>query len=225
MPNFIYNEITYTNRNKEREKQIAEFFGFFKYPNPYEIRQDYFSFKSIIPYPEEHAEIFDDLGVIVSSYYLRYKLEGNTSYLTFICYYLNLNEDNPDKIFEYMVANNLYKEELGKRLIEFKEKYGEDAILEWCIKNWGTKWDAFDQRFINEDVFTFHTAWDPPFPILMSLSEIFPDVTFHIKSIDIDGGFYDLELVLLNQEVFYYSDKAEKKREKFLQELQPPTSN
>ncbi len=173
MPNFIYNEISYTNRNKEREKQVAEFFGFYKYENPYELRHDYFSFKSLIPIPQEYAEIFDDLGTLVSSYFLRYKSEGSTAYLTFIRFYLKLDDENPDKIFEYMVSNNLYKEELGKKLIEFEKLYGEDAQRDWFIKNWGTKWDAFDQRFINEDVFTFHTAWDPPFPIFWQSLKIF----------------------------------------------------
>lgn len=225
MPNFIYNEITYTNRNKEREKQVAEFFGFNKYDNPYELRKDYFTFKSLIPFPQELSDIFDDLGALVTSYYLKYKSEKNLSYLIAICFYLKLDEENPEKIFEYMVSNNLYKEEQGKKLIKFEEEHGEAAQLDWCISNWGTKWDAFDQRFINEDTFTFHTAWDPPFPIFIALSEIFPDVTFRIKSIDIDGGLYDLELVLLNKEFLYYYDKAEEKRRKLLQEIKPPKVN
>ena len=41
---------------------------------------------------------------------------------------------------------------------------------DWCWKNWGTKWDAYDVEFEDEEEeflrINFLTAWGPPTPIL-----------------------------------------------------------
>ena len=48
---------------------------------------------------------------------------------------------------------------------EFKEKFGTDNWYNWCINNWGTKWNANDV-YINMNEpdgieITFDTAWGP----------------------------------------------------------------
>jgi hypothetical protein len=52
----------------------------------------------------------------------------------------------------------------------------------WCIENWGTKWDALDvdldtdyQSFLQ---YTFYTAWSPPEGVFKALCEMFPKITF-----------------------------------------------
>lgn len=53
---------------------------------------------------------------------------------------------------------------------------------EWCIENWGTKWNAKEAWIIvqskDEVQLTFDTAWSPPLPIIKRLSELFPEHTF-----------------------------------------------
>ena len=48
---------------------------------------------------------------------------------------------------------------------------------EWCIQNWGTKWNAYgyepDTDYGSADALTFQTAWAGPQPILQRLSEMF----------------------------------------------------
>ena len=40
---------------------------------------------------------------------------------------------------------------------------------DWCVDNWGTKWDIYDATCDRMDantlVLDFYTAWSPPFPI------------------------------------------------------------
>ena len=51
----------------------------------------------------------------------------------------------------------------------------------WCIDNWGTKWNAYDAKFEDEGdrlIFNFSTAWAPPEPIIRKLIEMFPGLSF-----------------------------------------------
>jgi len=49
---------------------------------------------------------------------------------------------------------------------------GEDWY-DWRVENWGTKWDAGEGRFNDDQTsFSFETAWSPPLPIIKKLAEI-----------------------------------------------------
>ena len=65
-----------------------------------------------------------------------------------------------------------------KRVLENKEKHGATDWYQWCIKHWGTKWNAYsvvagktDDR---EATIHFETAWSPPLPVLDELSKLYP---------------------------------------------------
>lgn len=54
---------------------------------------------------------------------------------------------------------------LGKIYVENEEKYGCHTWYDWCCKNWGTKWNAYDCRVkeVGDNlVIWFTTAWCPP---------------------------------------------------------------
>ena len=48
----------------------------------------------------------------------------------------------------------------------------------WCIENWGTKWDACETKMdrVDKDLIVFHfdTAWAPPEPVIEALAKKFP---------------------------------------------------
>ena len=59
-----------------------------------------------------------------------------------------------------------------------KEKYGYSGWYDWCINNWGTKWDAGNEN--DEDLdcadpnkvqLSFDTAWQPPVAFFEKLTE------------------------------------------------------
>ena len=60
---------------------------------------------------------------------------------------------------------------------------------EWCIANWGTKWDAYKHvgRVLIEDGgeeflrINFLTAWGPPTPILEKIMSNFADKILYIR--------------------------------------------
>ena len=78
---------------------------------------------------------------------------------------------------------------------EFHEKYGADVKdgynaggYDWCIENWGTKWNAYSIKFDRLSV-RFDTAWSPPEPVIIALAKKFPNVSFHLEYFECGVGF------------------------------------
>jgi len=57
----------------------------------------------------------------------------------------------------------------------------------WCIKHWGTKWNAYDISYQYDDLY-FDTAWSTPLPIWAALSARFPEMELVIEFADEDIG-------------------------------------
>ena len=81
------------------------------------------------------------------------------------------------------------------RLIKY---HGAENWKKWSIKNWGTKWNAYEDQILEQGVrskypkdgdvdayviYTFSTAWEPPVPVILKLRNECPD--FQISA------FYD----------------------------------
>jgi len=81
--------------------------------------------------------------------------------------------------------NALYAE--GEKYVSNYENYGAFTWYEWCIENWGTKWNASDTYFDDEAdddeviAVDFQTAWNYPEPIADYFVEVvspeYPDDT------------------------------------------------
>lgn len=64
---------------------------------------------------------------------------------------------------------------------------------EWCIDNWGTKWDANSSSIIentNEKIEVFfETAWAPPFGWYLFVSKLYPNLTFRADYMETGNCF------------------------------------
>ena len=78
---------------------------------------------------------------------------------------------------EYADISPLSMESVGKTYIDNILEYGHDTWYDWCIDNWGTKWNAAEAT-IGDDYLEFETAWDAPHPIITELSRRFPKLMF-----------------------------------------------
>ena len=82
--------------------------------------------------------------------------------------------------------------EFGKTAWQNIQKYGAPTWYEWSITNWGTKWNAYGYEEGTDysacDELTFQTAWSAPHPILIKLSEMFPEIVFKHQWADEDIG-------------------------------------
>ena len=63
---------------------------------------------------------------------------------------------------------------------------------EWCIANWGTKWNASCDDVKEKSrslVYRFDTAWDPPRPVIYLMAEMFPRLRFNLWFWEGGSGF------------------------------------
>jgi len=81
---------------------------------------------------------------------------------------------------------------------------------DWCVENWGTKWDAYKYSTERDDVevdveddlivtMEFLTAWGPPEPILKKINEKFGDKInycrwFYRDEADMFCGYLDVKV-------------------------------
>ena len=83
--------------------------------------------------------------------------------------------------------------ELGKTAWHNIREYGAPTWYDWCVTNWGTKWNAYgyDENgadYHDGDSLCFQTAWSAPHPILEKLTEMFPEIELEHEWADEDIG-------------------------------------
>ena len=63
-----------------------------------------------------------------------------------------------------------------------------DGWYDWCVENWGTKWDVSETFEDENGYICFDTAWSTPIELICKLSERYTDLTFEISFADEDLG-------------------------------------
>jgi len=91
---------------------------------------------------------------------------------------------------------------LGKQFFENVNNYGYGDWYDWSVANWGTKWNAYDS-YHNKDTIEFNTAWSTPEPIIVAISNKYPDVKINHCWADEDMGTNLGEREYLNGETTY----------------------
>lgn len=78
---------------------------------------------------------------------------------------------------EYRIADEKAK---SRQLGEYIKDGYNNGGYEWCLDNWGTKWEAFDGNLDRpkdtELTMGFDTAWSPCEPIFVELSKKYPNI-------------------------------------------------
>ena len=77
-------------------------------------------------------------------------------------------------------------------------KYIQDkkgGWYEWCIPNWGTKWECWDEHCShddNETSYCFTTAWSPPSDWVKKVSRKYPHLQFEVEWAEEggEGGYF-----------------------------------
>jgi len=83
----------------------------------------------------------------------------------------------------------IYRGNVGQRE---QEMYGDNTLLDFARQNWGSKWNSYGYddlpKYENGSEIMFLTAWNRPEPVIVKLSEMFPDVEFQHQWADEDIG-------------------------------------
>lgn len=175
MPNHITNRLTIIGK-EEQVKQVREAIKG-------EREDQFIDFNKIAPIPKELKDTQSPARIISQKEYDEQEkriAEGN----------LTDNEKN------WGLSRGLTQELVE----EYKTRFGHSDWYGWQNANWGTKWNAYEQVEIDENVIEFQTAWSTPFTLLTKLSKMFPEVTFEVRYADEDFGYNVGEYTLLGGE-------------------------
>ena len=82
----------------------------------------------------------------------------------------------------------------------FEDKDCDDRLeglnsggYDWRVANWGTKWGmySFEKLVFRKKTakVTFSTAWSPPLPLVLKMSEMYPNLKFSLKYYECGMGF------------------------------------
>lgn len=92
-------------------------------------------------------------------------------------------KDDPEKLSQFL--------NLGNQVAENYNKYGCSTWYQWCIKNWETKWNAYDV-LVTENSIKFDTAWSSPQPVIEKLVSQFK-LSCTVKTFDEGYNFWSIQ--------------------------------
>ena len=187
MPNNITNQLIVTaNTNEELQK----FLGAIKGDNIMDEEQQAIDFNNIIPMPLALRNTEASSDVEDSIYY--YLVKSNQEHLIarILRYSSAYNMDRFARHSDEKLADMM---KVGEQYVDIFNKYGVKDWYDWSIKNWGTKWNAYDSSasMISDTsaVVWFDTAWSGVPDIIQKLIEMFPNITFEYQFADEDMGY------------------------------------
>jgi hypothetical protein len=177
-------------------------------------REVLFDFNAFVPMPEDlniEASSEGDLGyaALTGKVYGKYSL-GLSFYLD------RYQVRDRQALLGYLQKNNPKALELGEKFRRNIERYGAPHWYEWCIPNWGTKWNAGDVVIGDVHVgprssrvkIKFQTAWSPPLPVIYAASNKHPYVRLRLECFEMGAqyrGIYTCKggLVLKDEQYKY----------------------
>ena len=213
MPNWCFNHLTIEKgkdgKGEEVEKIIASLLS------KDDKGEIFFDFNKIIPMPKS-LEVVSGSETLNAIRYMLFKEIDNitTEQRKKIIGCLRewevekIASDNQETIGEiekkYKDETELKKfKKYGKTLISNIKKYGCPTWYEWCVKNWGTKWNGCDS-WLEDDILHFDTAWSPPIPVLIALSKKYPNNEFYLEFEDeCEEGLK--QIAFINGETYGYN--------------------
>lgn len=131
-------------------------------------------FQKIIPMPSElNISETSDAMIIYKRDYLKKQLQDHEL--------IRIKKMSP--------AMKEESESLAKQYHANKKNHGHCTWYDWCVKNWGTKWNAViddedTERNKSGDIIFFATAWSIPLPIINTLVCRFTKVKFTLEYFD-----------------------------------------
>lgn len=169
MPNHVTNILT-VKGNQEQVKEVI---------NTLINQNGEITFQKFSPMPEELSKVSSPVRIVSQEEYDETKSE------------LEKKLANGEVVWQNTTP---ITEEMQK---DYNSKYGADNWYDWSVRNWGTKWDAYDGYKLSDDTIWFLTAWATPFNAILTLSEKFPNVNISVEYADenmgCNVGYYEFE--------------------------------
>ena len=166
MPNYVKTNIAF-----EGSKRTIDYLRAFMTSD-----KSAFDFEKLLPCPKELRDV--DAGYSETFAVKCAKAAENNELPTF---YEESSWEKRTMAFEDWVK-------LGKKYLHNLKKYNAQTWYDWCIDNWGTKWNALEPVWLDDTHVTFETAWSYADPILRKLSRKYPSLKIYVDFADEDLG-------------------------------------
>jgi hypothetical protein len=211
MPNWVTNHLTIEAENEERLNEIMTAIAYD------DKGLGTIDFNKINPMPPELNIESGTQSDRALKLYKQYEKEKTATVLVAVV--SGMPQDMLDfglkdlrKRFDLAAKNDADWHERGKIRFENIEKYGHPDWYSWCSSNqpghWGTKWNSTPMddphEYDGSNRLEFQTAWSPPEPVIVRLSEMFPDAQFRHRWADEDIGMNVGEITYQEGEAIEY---------------------
>lgn len=188
MPNHVTNYIKISGETK----RIKELMEAVKYDD---IGPGSLDFSKVIPKPSSldiECGSNTDKGLKAYRDFISvYTLEGTRKDLDL----LSINPAAEERFLKERTDIDKDVFALGKQAYQNIIMYGAPTWYEWSINNWGTKWNAYgyvekmDMSVLTEsNTLWMNTAWAAPHPVILKLSQMYPDLSLEHEWADEDIG-------------------------------------
>jgi hypothetical protein len=185
MPNWVKNKVSFEGPSDKIESMLNSIKSVGKNGDV-----SYIDFEKIIPMPESlkiDSGSLTDNGIAL----IRYLNGDDTDLKKMLSYQwvIKAGIKTVEDLFEDFKKRSDYDKtvEQGKKAIFNLDNYGYNDWYSWSVNNWGTKWNAGETSYDGE-VLEFETAWSTPEPVIIELSDMYPDITFIVEYADEDIG-------------------------------------
>jgi len=177
MPNWCDNDLWIRAVGKNKEQQLREFATFAQSP------EGHIEFNNFVPYPARFTrmdKIVEELNTLWNDMRDESGIDRKTNPTAYEAWY----KDHPPP--------------------GLSDGYNSGGY-EWCVENWGTKWGACQAKLSKDEyekgclLYQFDTAWSPPLPIILAMSQRFPKLKFTLRYYECGAGFKGTYQVTVGQ--------------------------
>lgn len=183
MPNHVLNQLDFIgpldeiNRLKETIGSDFDFNALIPMPKSLNLIEGSVTRQAILAYITDYGR--KDLTPVESSTLRQLDIKDS-----------HIRLPKPDETLDFSADGSgfhLTYAEAGKLYLENLNHYGVLSWYDWCIKNWGTKWNAYE-CFWDGNTLQFYTAWSAPEPVIAALSKQYPLLGINHRWADEDIG-------------------------------------
>lgn len=194
MPNHVYHRVNFKGNPESVEKLKQQIQTVHEDENSGAQYTNHIGFNKIIPRPEtisnvesisSHESKARELFSIIRID-SKYSTEKSNNSITVNWFKEYISKYLPDSAPEKTGQPEDEFENMVTIIFNLSE-YGVPTWYEWSNKYWNTKWNAYETEYKDGEL-RFETAWSTPYPVLLKLSEIFPDVEIHVDYANEDLG-------------------------------------
>lgn len=102
---------------------------------------------------------------------------------------------------------------IGKAAFRGLQKYGVPTRYEWCEENWGTSWNAYLTKYLQDNTIEFNTYLRNARPLITALSRKYPEVEIEYLWASGNLGMDSGKTILRDGEIvkeILYAEKSKK---------------